>query len=134
MASKIVQISTSECNRDIVCYCLHEDGTLSLRYHTTGEWETIALPAPLAPIEPAPAPPPIDLEYLGDGVYAYFDGYHTWLRTERDGRVHEIALEPAMAAQVLEYDRRQRSAAVAPMRAQARPPAPPSPEDDGIPF
>ena len=34
--------------------------------------------------------PPI---YLGDGVYASFDGVQIWLRTERETGVHEIALE-----------------------------------------
>lgn len=32
-------------------------------------------------------------QYLGDGVYAAFDGYQIWLRAERDGRMHEIAVE-----------------------------------------
>lgn len=32
--------------------------------------------------------------YLGDGVYATFDGYHIWLYTESESGVHEIALEP----------------------------------------
>jgi hypothetical protein len=33
--------------------------------------------------------------YIGDGVYASFDGYQIWLRTTRDG-IHDerIALEP----------------------------------------
>lgn len=31
--------------------------------------------------------------YLGDGVYASFDGYQIWLRAERDGNMHRIALE-----------------------------------------
>ncbi len=31
--------------------------------------------------------------YIGDGVYASFDGYQIWLRTERDGMTHRIALE-----------------------------------------
>jgi hypothetical protein len=34
--------------------------------------------------------------YLGDGVYASFDGWHVWLRTDKDDQVHEIALEPAV--------------------------------------
>ncbi len=34
--------------------------------------------------------------YLGDGVYASFDGYHIWLRTERGDGWHKIALEPAV--------------------------------------
>lgn len=33
-------------------------------------------------------------DYIGDGVYVEFDGYNVWLKTERDGRIHEIALEP----------------------------------------
>jgi hypothetical protein len=32
--------------------------------------------------------------YLGDGVYATFDGYQVWLETERDlGITHRIALD-----------------------------------------
>ena len=36
--------------------------------------------------------------YLGDGLYAEFDGYHVWLRAERLGddgivRMHEVALD-----------------------------------------
>lgn len=30
--------------------------------------------------------------YLGDGVFARFDGYQIWLRTPRDSGEHEIAL------------------------------------------
>lgn len=32
--------------------------------------------------------------YLGDGVYASFDGYHIWLTTQRALREDRIALEP----------------------------------------
>lgn len=32
-------------------------------------------------------------EYLGDGVYAWFDGYQIWLWAERDGQRHEIAID-----------------------------------------
>ena len=32
-----------------------------------------------------------DGRYIGDGVYASFDGYHVWLRT---GEEQQIALEP----------------------------------------
>ena len=31
--------------------------------------------------------------YLGDGLYAACDGYQIWLRAERDGMMHEIAIE-----------------------------------------
>ena len=31
--------------------------------------------------------------YLGDGVYGHFDGFQLWIQTERDGIIHEIALE-----------------------------------------
>lgn len=34
-----------------------------------------------------------DETYLGDGVYASFDGYQVWLRAERDGMHHRIAIE-----------------------------------------
>lgn len=33
--------------------------------------------------------------YLGDGVYAEYDGIQVWLSAEReDGRTHRIAVEP----------------------------------------
>jgi hypothetical protein len=44
--------------------------------------------------------------YLGDGVYATFDGFQVWLRTERaDGGQHVIALEPQVLKQLLRYVR-----------------------------
>ena len=42
--------------------------------------------------------------YLGDGVYASFDGYQIWLTTQRSGsRTDSIALEPAVYAKLVEY-------------------------------
>ncbi len=41
--------------------------------------------------------------YLGDGVYASFDGYQVWLRTVREYTVHEIALEPFVSVKLGEY-------------------------------
>lgn len=41
--------------------------------------------------------------YLGDGVYAHFDGYQIWLRTPREHIWHEIALEPPVLAALDEY-------------------------------
>lgn len=32
--------------------------------------------------------------YLGDGVYASFDGYQIWLDTRRQSPVNRIALDP----------------------------------------
>jgi hypothetical protein len=43
--------------------------------------------------------------YLGDGVYASFDGYQIWLKAERDGSMHEIAIEPEVLARLLQYNR-----------------------------
>lgn len=47
------------------------------------------------------------LEYLGDGVYARFDGYQVWLSldAERDdeGRCSEIALEPKVLVALNRY-------------------------------
>lgn len=42
--------------------------------------------------------------YLGDGVYGSFDGYQIWLRAERDGMTHEIAIEPEVLASLNAYD------------------------------
>lgn len=44
-------------------------------------------------------------EYLGDAVYASFDGYHIWLKTG-DGNNQQIALEPAVYAALQQYAKR----------------------------
>ena len=55
--------------------------------------------------------------YLVDGVYAGFDGYHVWLKCERlddSGlliRDHVIGLEPSVLKAVLRYDERKRTEA-----------------------
>lgn len=41
--------------------------------------------------------------YLGDGVYASFDGYQIWLRAPRERGDHEIALEPEVWRALVEY-------------------------------
>lgn len=41
--------------------------------------------------------------YLGDGVYASFDGYQIWLKVARDYGKQEIALEPPVYAALLRY-------------------------------
>ena len=42
--------------------------------------------------------------YLGDGVYASFDGYQIWLRVDREfGHVEQIALEPDVIIQLTAY-------------------------------
>lgn len=43
--------------------------------------------------------------YLGDGVYARFDGYQVWLRTPRESGDHEIALEPTVYEALTNYVR-----------------------------
>lgn len=52
------------------------------------------------PTEPMPKQ-----EYLGDGVYAEFDGYQVWLRTPREMGWHEIAIEPAVYNRLREFAR-----------------------------
>lgn len=46
--------------------------------------------------------------YLGDGVYAEFDGFAVWLSTPREDGEHRIALEPdvydALAAYIKRLD------------------------------
>lgn len=44
--------------------------------------------------------PPIQPRYMGDGVYAEFDGYQIWLYTQDGDR---IALEPAVYMAVRAY-------------------------------
>jgi len=43
--------------------------------------------------------------YLGDGVYASFDGYHIWLKTEGSWNKQEIALEPSVIKALNEYNK-----------------------------
>lgn len=43
--------------------------------------------------------------YLGDAVYASFDGYHIWLRTG-DGNHQQIALEPSVYQSLRDYAKR----------------------------
>jgi hypothetical protein len=47
--------------------------------------------------------PPIEPMYMGDGVYASFDGYHIWLKTQ-EGMA--IALEPSVYDNVRAYGAR----------------------------
>lgn len=47
-----------------------------------------------------------DQTYLGDGVYASFDGYQVWLRTQRGEAWHEIALEPPVLHLLQRYAER----------------------------
>jgi len=49
-------------------------------------------------------------EYLGDGVYASFDGWHIWLRTgSHDSEENKVALEPGVYAALVRYhDRLQK--------------------------
>lgn len=42
-------------------------------------------------------------EYLGDGVYASFDGYQIWLKTLEG---HRIALEPSVFDNLVNYKER----------------------------
>ncbi len=44
--------------------------------------------------------------YLGDGLYASFDGYHIILRAPRYGVDHHVALEPPVFDELLEYRER----------------------------
>lgn len=48
--------------------------------------------------------------YLGDGVYASFDGYQIWLHAERDHDSHDIALEPETLQALNAFDKRIREA------------------------
>lgn len=52
-------------------------------------------------------------EYLGDAVYASFDGYQVRLRTG-DGNNQIIYLEPAVLAELYEYYKRVTTASAPP--------------------
>ena len=44
--------------------------------------------------------------YIGDGVYASFDGYQIWLRAAGDCHENRIALEPAVYSSLRQYAKR----------------------------
>lgn len=47
--------------------------------------------------------------YLGDGVYAYFDGYQVLIyKSNGVDRSEEIALEPEVLAALIDYDKEVR--------------------------
>lgn len=60
-------------------------------------------------IDVAPRPDVPRETYLGDGVYARFDGYQIWIRTPREGGDHEIALEPGVFDALVAYEKRLRN-------------------------
>ncbi|HEY2242615.1 MAG TPA: hypothetical protein VGH47_00140 [Xanthobacteraceae bacterium] len=41
--------------------------------------------------------------YLGDGLYARYDGIALWLRAPREHGDHEVALEPQVLAEFLRF-------------------------------
>lgn len=41
--------------------------------------------------------------YLGDGLYASFDGFAIWLRAPREGGDHIVALEPLVYAELVRF-------------------------------
>lgn len=43
--------------------------------------------------------------YLGDAVYASFDGYHIWLHLNRHDNPPLIALDPYVFEALVEYNR-----------------------------
>jgi hypothetical protein len=46
-------------------------------------------------------------EYIGDGVYASFDGYAVWLQTQREDGRHWLVLEPAVMRSLNDFYLRQ---------------------------
>ena len=42
-------------------------------------------------------------EYLGDGVYASFDGYHIWLDLRGQDSTTKIALEPPVFEALIKF-------------------------------
>ena len=45
-------------------------------------------------------------EYLGDGLYASFDGFMITLRAPREGGDHHVGLEPEVWEALVEFRRR----------------------------
>lgn len=48
---------------------------------------------------------PVEPVYLGDAVYATFDGYQIWLKT-KDGQHQQIALEPSVYFALRQFAKR----------------------------
>jgi hypothetical protein len=44
-----------------------------------------------------------DEMYLGDGLYAWFDGWQLMLRAPREREDHIVALEPEVFANLIEF-------------------------------
>ena len=47
--------------------------------------------------------PPNHKVYIGDGVYAEYDGMGVWLTTQRENGEHRIYLEPKMLDSLVKY-------------------------------
>lgn len=41
--------------------------------------------------------------YIGDGLYASFDGWQVWLRAPRHDGDHEVALEPQVLSNLIDF-------------------------------
>lgn len=41
--------------------------------------------------------------YLGDGLYANFDGFHIFLYAERENGIHFVALDPDVFDELVNY-------------------------------
>jgi hypothetical protein len=52
-------------------------------------------------------------EYLGDGLYAEFDGYHIRLFASHGDRIHHVFLEPETLAAFLRYVEKLKGATLA---------------------
>jgi hypothetical protein len=44
-----------------------------------------------------------DPTHLGDGAYATFDGWYTWLWAERENGWHRVALDPSGVRALIKY-------------------------------
>lgn len=51
----------------------------------------------------------VGVRYLGDGVYASFDGYQVWLHVGNHGNPPVVALEPEVLRALVEFDREVRA-------------------------
>jgi GT2 family glycosyltransferase len=51
-----------------------------------------------------------DVKYIGDGVYAGYDGYQVWIYTDRDDGRSYIALEPDVLDALADYHHKRQNA------------------------
>lgn len=97
-----MQDSSCSCHISPPCaFCLHPGNPANLDANDS-LWEPDTLPIQ-ATVSVAPDPPSPS-RYIGDAVYANYDGYQIWLRTGSHQSTESlIALDPNVLVALCEY-------------------------------